>query len=68
MNKILAAGEVAFEDALPLIVQQSRETMSVGVVRTKVKQGDVIVPWHLQPFSSTSKIIANNQSKKFLPS
>ena len=60
ISSFLAAGEVAFEDSLPVIVQQSRETMSIGVVRTKVKQGDVRVPWHIQPFSSTSKIIENH--------
>ena len=50
-----AAGEIAFDNCLPQVVQQSSEVINVCVVRTKVMEGDIIQPWRVQPFSNTSK-------------
>ena len=53
----LVAGEMAFADGLPKKFLQSQGSFSVDIIRTKVAEGDVYVPY---------KIVSSNEGKIFL--
>ena len=50
----LVAGEMAFADGLPKKFLQSQGSFSVDIIRTKVAEGDVYVPY---------KIVSSNEGK-----
>ena len=51
-NYFLVAGEMAFADGLPKKFLQSQGSFSVDIIRTKVAEGDVYVPY---------KIVSSNE-------
>ena len=46
-NYFLVAGEMAFADGLPKKFLQSQGSFSVDIIRTKVADGDVYVPYKI---------------------